>query len=169
MGPESVHPLISLTDPETGAERLTAGATFAVAGHPVAAELVAALGGRAIEVAEDRRAVYHAAAAVASNHLVALCAQVERLADAASVPVDVYWELLARSFDNVTTVGAEAALTGPAARGDHATIAAHLGAIGPTETELYLAMADAAAELAGQPAPSSVVDRGTADGEGDTP
>ncbi len=151
----SVHPLVSMPDPDTGTERLLAGATFAVAGDPLAADVVAALGGTAIEVAEQHRAIYHAAAAVASNHLVALCAQVERLAAAADVPVSIYWELMARSLDNVTSVGATDALTGPAARGDHATVAAHLAAIGPDESALYLALADAAAAMAGQPQPSA--------------
>lgn len=151
----SVHPLVSMPDPDTGADRLLAGATFAVAGDPVAAEIVTALDGTAIEVAERHRAIYHAAAAVASNHLVALCAQVERLAAAADVPVSIYWELMARSLDNVASVGATDALTGPAARGDHATLAAHLAAIEPAESPLYLALADAAATLAGQPPPSA--------------
>ena len=106
---------------------------------------------------EDGRAVYHAAAVVASNHLVALCAQVERLAAAVDVPPSVYWELLARSFDNVRAVGATTALTGPAARGDHATLAAHVEAMDEAEVPLYLALADAAAALAGRPPPSTVL------------
>lgn len=165
----SVHPLVSLPDPETGADRLTDGATFAVAGDPMAARIVDALGGRAIEVADQDRAIYHAAAAVASNHVVALCAQVERLAEAARVPVDAYWELLARSVDNVRAVGATAALTGPAARGDHATIAAHVAAIGADETDLYLALADAAAALAGQRPPSTVIGPDPAEAARDSP
>ncbi len=54
-----------------------------------------------------------------------------------------------------TAVGAADALTGPAARGDQATIDAHLAAIGADEQPLYLALADAAADLAGQPRPSA--------------
>ncbi len=153
----SVHPLVSLPDPTTGARRLQAGATFAVAGDPVADRIVDALGGTAIEVPDDRRAIYHAAAAVAANHLVALCAQVERLAGAAGLPPAAYWELMARTLDNVATDGPAAALTGPAARGDLATLTAHLDAIdtvGPGERPLYLALADAAAALAGRAAPS---------------
>lgn len=165
----SVHPLVSLPDPETGADRLADGATFAVAGDPLTTTIVEALGGQAIEVADEHRAIYHAAAAVASNHLVALCAQVERLADEARVPVDAYWELLARSFDNVRAVGASAALTGPAARGDHATIAAHVAAIGADEAEFYLAAADAAARLAGQRLPSAAIGPEPTNGDAETP
>ncbi len=150
----SVHPLVSLPDPETGAARLTAGATFAVAGDPIARRIVAALDGRPIAVADARRPLYHAAAAVAANHLVALCAQVQRLAAEADVPAEIYWELMASTLGNVADVGAHAALTGPAARGDTATIAAHLAAMDSEEHGLYLALADAAAELAGRQPPS---------------
>ncbi len=150
----SVHPLLSMPDPILGAERLLGGGVFAVAGDEIAATIVETLGGRAIGVPDDRRAVYHGAAAVASNHLVALCAQVERLADQAGVPHEAYWELMAGSLDNVRAMGAAAALTGPAARGDRATVTAHVEAINPDERALYLVLADAAADLAGQPRPS---------------
>ena len=150
----SVHPLVSLPDSETGAARLKAGATFAVAGDPVAQRIVSALEGRPITVVEELRPLYHAAASVAANHLVVLCAQVERLAVAAGVPPEAYWELMASTLGNVATVGATAALTGPASRGDVATIGAHLAAMDREEHELYLALADAAAKLAGrQPLP----------------
>jgi predicted short-subunit dehydrogenase-like oxidoreductase (DUF2520 family) len=151
----SVHPLISLPNAEIGAARLTAGATFAVAGDPVATTIVGALGGQAIEVADDARAIYHAAASVAANHLVALCGQVERLAIAAGVPPSAYWQLMALTLDNVQGSGAAAALTGPAARGDLTTIAAHLAAIEPTERQLYLTLCDAAGFLAGRSRPLS--------------
>lgn len=151
----SVHPLVSMPDVVTGAERLLAGATFAIAGDAMARRLVEQLGGTAIEVADDRRVVYHAAAAVASNHLVALCGQIERLAAAAEVPASIYWELMARSLDNVRSSGPADALTGPAARGDLATLAAHTRSIDRAEVPLYLALADAAAALAGRPAPSA--------------
>lgn len=151
----SVHPLISLPDPTTGAARLLGGATFAVAGDPVAAEIVAVLNGKPIEVAEESRAVYHAAAAVAANHLVAVCGQVERLAAAAGVPASAYWEMMALTLDNVRATGAAEALTGPAARGDLATIAAHLEGIGSAEQQLYLTLCDAAAALAGRAVPIS--------------
>ena len=49
-------------------------------GDPLAREVVADLGGRPVEVADADRAAYHAAACIASNHLVALLGQVERVA-----------------------------------------------------------------------------------------
>lgn len=142
----SVHPLVSLPAPAIGARRL-AGAWFAVAGDPVAAEIVAALGGRAVEVADEDRTTYHAAAAVAANHLVALLGQVERLARQVGVPLEAYLDLARGALDNVAEVGPAAALTGPVARGDHATVARHLAAIPPDERATYAMLAEAAQRL----------------------
>ena len=146
----SVHPLVSLPDPETGAQRLRAGATFAVAGNPLAADLVATLKGKAIEVPEEHRTLYHAAAAIAANHLVTVCAQVERIADHIGVPVDLYWELMDSTMGNVIRVGPDRALTGPAARGDTKTVESHVRALtelGPDEVTLYRVLAEATARL----------------------
>lgn len=151
----SLHPLVSLPDPVTGARRLVEGGVFAVSGEPgdrsVVEAAVAALGGRAVEVDDGARALYHATAAVAANHLVALCAQVERLARRAAVPVDAYWDLMATTLENVRTAGPLPSLTGPAARGDTSTIALHLEALPTDERTLYLALANEAARLAGRP------------------
>lgn len=146
----SMHPLVSLPDPVTGAARLRDGATFAVAGHSRASDAVAVLGGRPISVDERHRSLYHATAAIAANHLVVLCAQVERLAQHIGVPVERYWDLMTATLENVERVGPLRALTGPAARGDAETIDAHIQAIeevGPDEVDLYRTLADHAAEL----------------------
>lgn len=145
----SVHPLMSLPDGETGADSLLGGGVFAVAGDSAASEVVAALGGRVIEVNDPDRATYHAAAAVAANHVVVLCAQVERLAESVGVPVDAYWDLLAGVLANVRSSGAVSSLTGPAARGDATTLAGHVAALPPHERTLYVTLAQHAAELAG--------------------
>ncbi|MBK9180263.1 MAG: DUF2520 domain-containing protein [Acidimicrobiales bacterium] len=143
----SVHPLVALPDAEVGALRLASGAWFAVAGDPMAAEVVAALGGRALAVPDDRRVAYHAAACIASNHLVALLGQVARVAAAAGVPLDAYLDLVRATVDNVALLGPHAALTGPVARGDLATVARHLEALDPDEREAYEAMAGLARRL----------------------
>ena len=147
-----VHPLVSLPSSEVGAERLD-GAWFGISGDPFAAELVAVLGGRAVEVADGDRAAYHAAAVVASNHLVALLGQVERIAAGIDVPLEAFLALSAGSLDNVAALGPAAALTGPVARGDWSTVQRHLDALDPSERETYLAMARAAARLAGRSIP----------------
>jgi predicted short-subunit dehydrogenase-like oxidoreductase (DUF2520 family) len=149
----SIHPLVSLPSADRGAAALTGGAWFAVAGDPMAAAVVADLGGRTVSVDDDRRAAYHAAACIASNHTVALLAQVARVAATAGVPLEAYLDLVRMTVDNVAVLGPSGALTGPAARGDWATVAGHLGAIDPSETALYLALARSAAALAGRTLP----------------
>ncbi len=71
----AVHPLVPLPSAEVGQVRLRSGVSFAVAGDPLGARLVELLGGHRIEVADGHRAAYHAAACIASNHLVALLAK----------------------------------------------------------------------------------------------
>jgi len=155
----AMHPLVALPDADVGAQRL-AGAWFAVAGDPLAQRVVADLGGRWFEVADDDRAAYHAAAAVASNHLVALMGQVERIAAGIGVPGEAYLLLAAASLQNVAALGAAGALTGPVARGDWDTVARHLGAIDPSEHEAYLALAAAARRLVdGEGLPASLRSR----------
>jgi predicted short-subunit dehydrogenase-like oxidoreductase (DUF2520 family) len=152
----SIHPLVSLPDVETGAERLH-GAWFAIAGDPIAGELVESLAGRAVSVGDEQRVAYHAAAAVASNHLVALLGQVERLAFEAGVPFEAYLDLIVGTLDNVSRAGAAASLTGPVARGDWDTVRAHVRSIPDSERPAYLALVDAAARLVDRAVPTDLV------------
>ena len=143
----AVHPLVALPTPEVGAKRLVGG-WFAVAGDPMSDEVVAALGGRSFTVDDADRATYHAAAVIASNHLVALMGQVERLADEVGVPFEAYLDLATATLANVAVLGPGAALTGPAARGDESTIRRHLRALRADERRAYRGMVDAARRLA---------------------
>ncbi len=141
-----VHPLVALPDPGTGAERLLAAAWFAVAGDPLAGQVVADLGGHAFTVADTDRTRYHAAAVIASNHLVALLGQVERVAPD-GVPIEAFLDLVRGTIDNVDRLGPAAALTGPVARGDWATVERHLAALPEDERPAYAALAEAAKRL----------------------
>lgn len=144
----SIHPLMALPSPETGAVRLAAAGWFAVAGDPLATELVGVLGGRSFSVADGKRALYHATAVISANHLVALLGQVERLASLVGVPVQAFLDMAQDSLDDVAAHGATRALTGPASRGDHATLAAHREALPPSEVALYDSLVEAAQQLA---------------------
>lgn len=146
----AVHPLVALPTPALGARRLV-GSWFAVAGDPLAHDVVRALRGRWFEVADVDRPRYHAAAVIASNHLVALLGQVERLSEAVGVPFEAYVDLAQATLDNVAALGPAAGLTGPAARGDEATIRRHLRALPPDERRAYRSLAEAARRLAQQP------------------
>jgi predicted short-subunit dehydrogenase-like oxidoreductase (DUF2520 family) len=148
----AVHPLVSLPEAELGARRLRAGAWFAVAGDPPGAlalveRVVGDLGGRSLAVADADRALYHAAAAIASNHLVALLGQVQRVAAQAGVPLEAYLDLVRATLENVAEMGPSAALTGPVARGDWDTVERHRAALPTAELAAYDAMVAAARRL----------------------
>lgn len=142
----AVHPLVALPSAEVGARRLR-GAWFAVAGDPIGPEVVAALGGRAVSIADDARPAYHAAACIASNHLVALLGQVERVAAGVGVPLEAYLDLARATLDNVADLGPAAALTGPAARGDTETLERHRRALPAEEVPAYDALVERARRL----------------------
>lgn len=142
----AVHPLVALPDAELGARRLR-GAWFAVAGDDVADAIVDAFAGRSFVVADDDRAAYHAAAVIASNHLVALMGQVERIGAIVGAPRSAMIDLARGSLENVAAIGAVAALTGPIARGDAETVQRHRAALPEDEVALYDALADAARRL----------------------
>ena len=142
----ALHPLQTLPDPIQGTTRL-AGAYAAVAGDSAVEDLANDMGMIPFRVADEDRVAYHAAACIASNHLVTLLAQVEGCTD---VPVAAFLPLMQATLDNVADLGTRGALTGPVARGDVATVRAHLDAMPVTERPAYAAMARRTAVLAGR-------------------
>lgn len=124
-----LHPLQTFAGGE-GPEAF-AGIGAAVAGTTpgalaVARELAQRLGMRPIEISDAERAAYHAAASIASNFLLTLQAAAEELAGGAGIaPADartLLAPLVRSTVDNWAERGPAAALTGPVARGDHATV-----------------------------------------------
>jgi predicted short-subunit dehydrogenase-like oxidoreductase (DUF2520 family) len=144
-----MHPLAALSTPELGAPRLL-GALYSVAGDELVTHVVASLEGRALRLTDDQRAIYHATATVAANHLVALMGHVQVLAESAGLTLEDFLPLSEQALADVALMGVSRALTGPASRADMATIDAHLAAISPSQRSTYVAMANAAFELAEQ-------------------
>jgi predicted short-subunit dehydrogenase-like oxidoreductase (DUF2520 family) len=145
----ALHPLQSFPSTSTGLERL-AGSWAAIAGDPEVEAIARELGLRPFPVADADRTRYHATAAVAANHVVALLGQVERLAASAGVPPEAFGPLVRASIENALQLGPAAALTGPIERGDLGTVEAHLAAIDPVERDAYRALAREAARLTGR-------------------
>jgi predicted short-subunit dehydrogenase-like oxidoreductase (DUF2520 family) len=139
----SLHPLQTFTL-SRGPEQLD-GAFAAVTGETpdavaVATELAHTLGLEPFELADDRRALYHAGAAVASNYLVTLYRIAAGLLEEAGAPPRALVPLMLRTIEN----GFE--LTGPIARGDWTTVDAHLDAIRAARPEVepvYQVLAEA--------------------------
>ena len=128
--------------PSRDGETPVEGTPAAIAGSTeeslsYARALAEALGMRPFEVPEEKRAAYHAAAAMASNLLVAL---EESAADVlARIGVEDARELLAPLVLRTAANWAErgpAALTGPIARGDRATVQRHRVALAESAPEL---------------------------------
>ena len=157
-----LHPLQTFAHGEVRLE----GAGAAVAGTtPEALELASSLaqrlGMRPFEIDDAGRAAYHAAASVASNFLVTLQAAAEAIAAGAGLGRDEARALLAplvrQTAENVAALGPEAALTGPIARGDEATVAAQRAAVEETAPELvdlFDELVRQTRALAGQEAPA---------------
>jgi predicted short-subunit dehydrogenase-like oxidoreductase (DUF2520 family) len=148
----SLHPLMTVT--EDGADFSGAGAAidgstpWALA---LAAELAGALGMHPVRIAPEDRALYHAAASVASNFLVTLQAAAERLAIDAGLDRAMLVPLVRATVENWARLGGEGALTGPVTRGDQTTVSRQRSAIeqrSPELLELFDALAAATRAMA---------------------
>jgi len=122
----SLHPLQTFTH-ERGPEQLD-GAWAAVTGdtesaRAVATALAEVLGLRPFVLDDDRRALYHAGAAIASNYLVTLRRVAGELLAASGAPPEALDPLMRRVIENGF------ALTGPIERGDWETVERHRAAI----------------------------------------
>jgi predicted short-subunit dehydrogenase-like oxidoreductase (DUF2520 family) len=153
-----LHPLQTVATPEQGVRALP-GSAFAViasgAAEAWALEIVALLNGCALEVRPERQPLYHAAAVMASNYLVALMDAAVILMEEAGIGRDkalrALTPLLTASAANVVALAPEAALTGPIERRDLRTVGAHLSALEQaprTVSELYRSAARHTVELA---------------------
>lgn len=132
----SIHPIRSFADPEIVAASFS-GTCCGVEGDAAAMTLLTPLlqtiGARLIPIRPDAKTLYHAAAVFASNYLVSVLAVAQQAYEAAGIPADVALELLTplarETAENVFRLGPAAALTGPIARGDVATVARQLKAV----------------------------------------
>jgi predicted short-subunit dehydrogenase-like oxidoreductase (DUF2520 family) len=139
----SLHPLQTFTL-DRGPEQLD-GAWAATTGETdealAAAEwLAVVLGLRPFLLADARRALYHAGAAIASNYVVTLHAAASTLFEASGAPPEALEPLMRRVIDN------DFQLTGAIERGDWETVERHREAIAETAPELLPAY-DALAAL----------------------
>nr|HEX4314083.1 DUF2520 domain-containing protein [Kofleriaceae bacterium] len=153
----TLHPLAAIADGRT-AMRALKGGVFGIegddAGRAAADKLVEALGGVVLHLDSTQMASYHAAAALASNYIVAaLDAAAAVLAQAgvsAERAAQALVPLARGAIDNVAARGTAGGLTGPVRRGDAATVQRHLDALRaqPELGEIYRALARRALDIA---------------------
>lgn len=153
--PLALHPVMTFTGREDDVDRIK-GVSFGVTApdplRPAAEALVIEMGGEPVFIAEEDRALYHAALAFAANHLVTLVTEAASLLRGAGAddPNRMLGPLLSAALDNALRFG-DAGLTGPVARGDDGTVAAHVAAIAahdPAALPAYRALARLTADRA---------------------
>lgn len=140
----SAHPLYAVSS-RFDCWRELGRASFTLEGDDWAVDLMAGLlrarGNQVTRVAAGAKTRYHAAAVMASNLVVGLydmaaselvrCGFDHAEAEAALAP------LFLGNAEHIAKGGVEASLTGPAVRGDHATIDAHLACLDGRDRQAY--------------------------------
>jgi predicted short-subunit dehydrogenase-like oxidoreductase (DUF2520 family) len=153
--PLALHPVMTFTGRSEDLARLD-GCSFGVttpdALRPIAESLVVEMGGEPEFVEEAMRPLYHAALAGGANHLTTLVNESVSLLTRCGVehPARMLGPLLGAALDNALRAG-DQALTGPVARGDAGTVAAHLRElrkVSPEGLAAYIAMARLTADRA---------------------
>jgi predicted short-subunit dehydrogenase-like oxidoreductase (DUF2520 family) len=143
-GMATMHPLRAIADARQVMREL-AGTVFGIEGdergRAMARLLVGAVGGKPLELEGQQMAAYHAAAAMASNYLVALIDAAAQLLAAGgvgeAVALAALLPLAEGAVANVRRRGLADGLTGPIRRGDQATVARHLAALPAELAPLY--------------------------------
>jgi predicted short-subunit dehydrogenase-like oxidoreductase (DUF2520 family) len=131
--PLALHPAMTFTGMSLDLSRLADccfGITAEPAMLPIAQALVVEMGAEPVVIAEADRVLYHASLAHSANHLVTIVAQAAQVLGDIGVeaPNQVLGPLLRAALENALASG-ESALTGPVARGDSGTVAAHTQAL----------------------------------------
>ncbi|HEX7101840.1 MAG TPA: DUF2520 domain-containing protein [Nitrolancea sp.] len=139
----SMHPLQTFAGLPDDAERIAGSVIGIEADEPLRgrlAELAEQLGARPIFLTAESKVLYHAAAVMISNYSVTLAALAAELWESFGTPRDdalrALLPLLEGAVANLGTIGLPQSLTGPIARGDVATVAAHLDALALNRPQL---------------------------------
>jgi predicted short-subunit dehydrogenase-like oxidoreductase (DUF2520 family) len=167
-GVGTLHPLSAISDGKL-AMRALRGTVFGVegdeAGRAAASALVAALGGVVLPLEGSQMAAYHAAAALASNYVVAAVDVAAAVLATAGVDPDkaarALVPLAEGALRNITAQGTTSGLTGAVRRGDVETVRRHLQTLQdkPELAEIYRALAKRAVEIASRVEGADAPDR----------
>jgi predicted short-subunit dehydrogenase-like oxidoreductase (DUF2520 family) len=133
------HPLVAFADLDRALDALH-GATIAIEGDDDLAahlaDMAEAIGGAPVRLAPGSKASYHAAAVLSAGGVVALLDTIREVASALGLDeagaLRIFLPLVEQTIANARALGLEAALTGPATRGDAGTLTAHLAALAAT-------------------------------------
>ena len=154
----SVHPLLSFAQPEMALAQF-ASTPCALEGDATALAVLedafSRIGGRCFALAPQDKLLYHAGAVLATNFLPVLQDLAEQLWQHSGMPENLAQQmrhtLLQNAVNNIVALGPQAALTGPAARGDTALVARQQQALAdwnPQVGEAYATLSQLATRLA---------------------
>ncbi len=128
----SFHPLQTLPDARSGAERLPGAWIGITADEPLRQRLIdlaTSIGCHTFDVDDAAKPLYHAAAAATANFTLAVLDLAKGLFEAAGIPFDTARPLLEATVANAFELGPRGALTGPIARGDVDTVTRQVAAV----------------------------------------
>ncbi|OYU46364.1 MAG: hypothetical protein CFE44_02470 [Burkholderiales bacterium PBB4] len=154
----SAHCILSFAQPHMAVQQFDSTACALEGNAEACAVLRAAfttIGAQCFEIASADKLLYHAAAVFATNFLPVLQSVAEDLWRKSGVPPaliqNLRAQLLSHAVANITALGPQGALTGPAARGDLSTIARQGAAVGAWSADAgaaYAALSALALQLA---------------------
>lgn len=140
----SIHPLYAISDKYNSYANLKE-AVFSIEGSNERMadimEIFAMTGNHAVTIEPEKKKLYHCAAVMASNHIVALAALSTKMLEDCGFPPEAAEKALAPlitgNAESVGRLGAKKALTGPVERGDCATVENHLKILNEETREIY--------------------------------
>jgi predicted short-subunit dehydrogenase-like oxidoreductase (DUF2520 family) len=147
--PVALHPSMTFLGEVISLDGVMFTATAPDEARVLVERLVKSLGAQVQWVADEQRARYHAGLVHGANHLTTLLTQAIDVLREAGVadPAATLGPLVSATLDNTLRSGHHA-LTGPIARGDVDTVAAHLAVLRNRTASTYAELARATVELA---------------------
>ncbi len=153
----SVHPVKSFASPLI-ASNTFAGTYCGIEGEPNAVKLLEnlfiSIGGITFPILEEFKTIYHSAAVIVCNYLVALIEASLQCYEKAGIDrqtsMKIITPFIQGTIENVERLGTIKALTGPIARGESSVIEKQITSLtnwNPTITQLYKSMGQLALEL----------------------
>ncbi|MFT5881953.1 MAG: putative short-subunit dehydrogenase-like oxidoreductase (DUF2520 family) [Crocinitomicaceae bacterium] len=153
----SVHPVMSFAAPLRDFNAFIGTHCGCEGDHAALAiltPLFEAIGGKCFTLQAEQKALYHAATAICCNQLTALTEASIQLFEKAGIErhsaVSLMQPLMQTTLTNIFQQGTTHALTGPIARGDHASVSSHIDAIRVVDENsliIYQSLGKVAVEL----------------------
>ena len=140
----SIHPLFAVSDKYNSYKELS-HAYFTIEGNELHLDEVAGwfrgCGNQVRFIQASDKVKYHLAAAVCSNHVVAVIAQSLKLMEECGFDEDsalaALRPLMAGNMDHIVRDGVTKSLTGPVERADAGTVRKHLSVLNENDRQLY--------------------------------